>query len=284
MSRIFWLASYPKSGNTWLRVFLANLTSEGSRPVNINEMRTGGTASDRNLCDDAFGVESADMTEEEIERYRPEAYRHLTARSSEILYIKIHDAFTVASAGEPLVPPEVSAGAVYLIRNPLDVAVSFADHLGCTIEAAVEKMGSEKAALSVSRSGLKAQVKQRLLSWSSHVSSWLEQDFIPVHMTRYEDLSLRPIETFTAIARFLGLPGDSDRIRRAVDFSTFEVLREQEQAHGFRERSPKSPSFFRQGRLGVWREALTPEQTARVIDDHGPAMRRFGYLPPADRI
>lgn len=278
MSRIVWLASYPKSGNTWLRIFLANLLRAGSQPIDINEIATAGIASDRRQFDDASGIESSDMTQEEIERYRPEAYRYLAARSPETLYIKIHDAFTCTSAGEPLVPPEVSAGAIYLSRNPLDVAVSYADHFACSIDAAIARLGSETASLSADSGKLKMQLKQSLLSWSSHVSSWLDQRAIAVYLTRYEDMSIRPVETFSAIACFLGLPHDEERVRRAVQFASFEILREQEKAHGFKERSPNAARFFRQGQVGAWRSVLRREQVAKVLQDHGPTMRRLGYV------
>ncbi|MEJ2083836.1 MAG: sulfotransferase, partial [Acidobacteriota bacterium] len=38
MTGIVWLASYPKSGNTWLRAFLMNFLDPGKRPVDINQL------------------------------------------------------------------------------------------------------------------------------------------------------------------------------------------------------------------------------------------------------
>lgn len=59
---IYWLASYPKSGNTWFRVFLANLRREKSEPVDINQLDTNGIASARELFDKMIGLEGADLT------------------------------------------------------------------------------------------------------------------------------------------------------------------------------------------------------------------------------
>ena len=283
MSRIVWLASYPKSGNTWLRAFLANFKRDGDEPININALGVGAGASDRGLFDSALGVESSDMTEEEIECCRPDAYRYLAAQSAETLYLKIHDAYTLTSRGDPLIPADVTSGAIYVTRDPLDVAVSFAHHYSKTLEEAVERIARDTLTVSASTGRLRTQLRQRLLSWSRHVLSWLDQSAIPVHVMRYEDMSLQPIETFTAAVRFLGWAEDVDRVRRAVEFSSFEVLRQQEYSHGFKERL-HGPLFFRQGRPGAWREALTREQVARVIGDHGPVMRRLGYLSESEGV
>jgi hypothetical protein len=278
MSEIVWLASYPKSGNTWLRVFLANFQRDTGQPVEINSLDVGALAVDRKLFDSALGVASSDMTPEEIECCRPEVCRHLAARSAATLYITTHDAYTFTSAGEPLIPADVTRGAIYVARNPLDVAVSFAHHFIKPVEAAVERLGMEHTIGDGAPGRLRTQLRQRLLSWSRHVLSWLDQRIIPVHVMRYEDMSLRPIETFSGAVRFLGWEEDVDRIHRAVMFSSFETLRQQEQSQGFKERQPGVSSFFRQGRAGGWHEVLTEEQVARIISDHGPVMRRLGYL------
>jgi hypothetical protein len=60
--------------------------------------------------------------------------------------------------------------------------------------------------------------------------------------------------------------------------SDFKLLKRQEEKSGFREKGPTSKAFFRKGRVGSWREVLTPNQVQRIISVHHRAMRRFGYL------
>lgn len=278
MSRIVWLASYPKSGNTWLRVFLSNFQRDDGQPVDIDKVDLGIVASARNLFDSALGVESSDMTAKEIDYYRPGVYRHLAAQSAETLYVKVHDAYGSTSAGDPLIPSAATSSTIYVARNPLDVAISFAHHLRESVARTIDRMSDETTSLSTNEGHLSTQLKQRLLSWSEHVSSWLDQRAIPVHLIRYEDMSHRPVETFASAVRFLGWEEDLDRVRRAVAFSSFEILREQESAHGFKEKRSGTESFFRQGRAGAWREVLTEAQVAQIVRDHGPVMRRLAYL------
>lgn len=100
-------------------------------------------------------------------------------------------------------------------------------------------------------------------------------------MVRYEDMLGKPQRTFAGIARFLGLKPPRDRLQRAIRFFSFKVMRGQEDRHGFRENvSVTSDRFFRQGTAGQWKQVLTPEQVARIVNDHRDQMNRFGYVPP----
>ncbi len=273
---IIWLASYPKSGNTWLRIFLTNLRRDAEVPVNINDLDGGPIASDRGLFDNATGIEASDLTFEEIDRLRPEVYEHLAAEAKEVLFLKVHDAYTYGADGRPL----LSAGgsrAIYLIRNPLDVTVAFANHNSRDLDTIIRQMADEEFALSANTGKLPGQLRQRLLSWSAHVLSWVAAP-IPVQVLRYEDMKQQPLKTFTQAAQFAGLPDDPVRVHKAVEFSDFKELQRQEQDHGFRERPPQAESFFREGGWGAWRRELTPEQVARLIRDHRKVMQQFGYL------
>jgi len=98
-SGIIWLASYPKSGNIWLWIFLTNLRRDGEEPVNINELDGGPIASARALFDEATGIESSDLTPEEIDRLRPGVYEQLATGANETLFLKVHDAYTYTTDG-----------------------------------------------------------------------------------------------------------------------------------------------------------------------------------------
>ena len=122
-------------------------------------------------------------------------------------------------------------------------------------------------------------LNQHLLSWSGHVSSWVDQRAFPVHVVRYEDLHERPMAAFTALATCCGLQNKPNSVQLAIERSSFEALQTQELNLGFRERPEKLALFFREGKAAIWREVLSSAQVARIIDDHEPVMERFGYLP-----
>ena len=277
MSSLYWLASYPKSGNTWFRAFLQNLLEDGDKPVVIDELSTGSIASARGWLDETLGFDTADLTQGEIDALRPSVY-NWQHDATELGYHKIHDAYTLLDSGEPLVGIAGTKGALYIVRNPLDVAPSYANHCQCSLDQAIEHMGNPQHCMAQNKRRLTSQVRQQLLTWSEHVRSWLDAPQLNRLVIRYEDMLNHPLATFTAACRFLELPLDQARIKKAIAFSDFKVLSQQEKQHGFKERPPQTQQFFRQGKSGDWRDKLTGEQVARIIQDHGEMMQRLGYL------
>jgi sulfotransferase family protein len=116
-------------------------------------------------------------------------------------------------------------------------------------------------------------------SWSQHVLSWTRKPHRAIYVMRYEDMLHEPKKTFGALARHLLFKPDDAQLADAIDRSSFERLREQEEKDGFRERPEKAERFFREGRTGQWKDVLTPQQVQRIVDAHGEQMQRFGYLP-----
>lgn len=282
MSGIYWLASYPKSGNTWLRVFLANLQQAqdtAAVPADINALETGEIASSRGWLDDLLGFDSADLRPDEIEKLRPTVYRWTAQQeTTQVGYHKIHDAFTYLPGGEPMISLSATLGALYIIRNPLDVAISASHHWGCTLERAITNLAQDDFTLAQYRRGLSSQVAQRLLNWSQHVLSWADAPGLDCCVIRYEDMLDAALPTFTRATGFLGLPADQAAIARAIAHSDFKILSAQEQAQGFKERSHKASRFFRNGRAGGWQDTLSSSQVEQIVSAHGAVMARFGYL------
>jgi aryl sulfotransferase len=275
--RIIWLASYPKSGNTWFRAFLANLLHPMAVPADINELEGGPIASSRQLFDEATGLSSSDLTMDEIEILRPYVYRYIAEKTDDIVFHKIHDAYTRTQEGIPLVPADASKGVLYFVRNPLDVAVSFAHHANSGFPEIARAMADDHYSFCSKTSRLHMQLRQRLLSWSNHINSWVSQSEIPVLVIRYEDMMLNSEETFTKAVAFCGLQYTRDQVCEAISKSSFNELRKQENEKGFRERSPESQVFFRKGRIGSWKEELTQEIADIIVHDHRDMMKRLGY-------
>ena len=275
MGKIIWLASYPKSGNTWLRAFLHNLLRDPPEGYELNRI------DDFTIGDSAIawyvgliGRPPGDWSFEEVGRVRRKAHEAMTRAFPDNVFVKTHNALLADSYG-PMITLELTAGAIYLLRNPLDVAISYSHHLGKTIDETIQILNSSHSG---NPNTLK-NVYQLLGSWSEHVSSWTQRRHPGLHVLRYEDMIERPEATFGAVASFLGLRPPPSRLQRAIERSGFKELRKAEEVQGFKERSDFAERFFREGRAGQWREVLTPEQVQRVVDAHRPVMERFGYLP-----
>lgn len=274
MSGITWLASYPKSGNTWLRVFLANLRAGGAVEADINALGTLQLSA-REVVERQLGWESSEFTSEELEALRGPVQRALARSTSELPPIKTHEVFALPSSGRPRFCAEATRTAIYIVRNPLDVVVSLSHHWGVDFDHAIAVLNDAEARLaSAPPEWLLPQV---LADWSTHVASWADTTVVPVTVLRYEDMLARPRETFVRAARAAGIDAPAEAIERAIEHARFENLQQQEAAKGFREQAA-SRSFFREGRSGTWRGKLEARQVAAIVARHESTMRRFGYL------
>ncbi|MCF4009295.1 sulfotransferase domain-containing protein [Rheinheimera sp. UJ63] len=274
---IFWLASYPKSGNTWTRTFL-NALMRPEQGVDINKLNTGGIASSRSLIENALGLSLEESSSVEIELLRPIAYRFLHQQAQQPEYIKIHDAYVLNVQQQPLFPADAAKGVLYIVRHPYDVAVSFANHNGSSLQEAVDIMCRSDYRMSKSKIRLNSQVEQRLLSWSEHVRSWLDSPH-RVHLMRYEDMQHSSLATFSALASFLEIGADISQIQNAIDACHFNKLKEKELQHGFREKPVKAPQFFRSGKVGEGAERLNKAQKQQLVSCHLHMMQRLDYVP-----
>ena len=177
----------------------------------------------------------------------------------------------------PLVSDKATLGAVYIIRNPLDVAISYAHHWQVSVDEAIGRMGDPDAAVCSKAHKLHFQLRQKLLTWSGHVTSWVDAPEIGVHVIRYEDMLGKPLETFSKAAAFCGLEDDPGPVSRAIRLSSFAEVKKQEREKRFQETPIGVSSFFRRGKAGDFKNLLTAEQIGRIIRDHGDVMTRFGY-------
>jgi hypothetical protein len=284
MNGIYWLSSYPKSGNTWMRVFLNNYLKKSAEPIDINRLERTPLINVRDFFDDALIVESGLLSLDEIDALRPAFYRRYILSRKQISehLCKIHDGFQLLPDSSPIFPADATAGVIYILRNPLDVAISYANHSQIDIDTSIEWMNDETHALSLYPNMQPPQLHQRMFSWSSHVRGWVDQTYLPVHIVRYEDMIASTKATFEAVIRFIGWDVDEENLERSIRFSSFEEVKRQESEHGFNEKPKSVKNFFRKGKAGDWRDTLTPEQIERIIRDHGELMVRFGYLPLPD--
>jgi hypothetical protein len=275
MGNIVWLASYPKSGNTWLRAFLANLVANRSEPVPLADLpRYAVDEADPELFSALAGRPSSELEIGEIAALRPQVHAEIARRAQGTCFVKTHN-MAGRFDDHPLHDWQVSAGAIYVVRNPLDVAVSMTYHFGIGIDEAIERLAADNVATANDA----LFVSQILGSWSMHVKGWADMANASVLVLRYEDLIDKPAKQFAKVAKLVGLGGDRVRIERAVRHAGFQSLASLEKKHGFTEAARSGTRFFRKGRVNEWREALTREQVGRVVEAHREQMRRFGYVP-----
>ena len=275
-ARTVWLASYPKSGNTWVRALLTALLLEEGE-LDINRLGHGPIASARWQLEHYTGLISSDLTASETAALRPLADTAMNAQLIDSHYRKIHDSLFSGADGGPIVPVEATLGAVYIVRDPRDVAVSFAHHADRDVQWVVERMCDAGMTFEHSLKRIGGQVHQHLGGWSHHVRSWTEHELFPVTVVRYEDLHADPAAQLKRVAAVGELEATQQKIAASVEATRFERLRAQEQQDGFRERAGVERRFFRRGEAGSWQEELPSELAGQLVEHHGRTMRRLGY-------
>ncbi len=262
-----------------MRMMLASLLAGGAE-IDINQIAHDCSVASFPEMDEFLGVESSELTCQEIADARPALHAEILAcSSSPLLLRKVHDRYWRTASGQPAFSGTVTRGAVYLVRDPRDVAVSYAHHRGLPVDEIIRMMMDPAMELARAQHSCKRQLPQPLGTWSGHVSSWMEQRELPILVLRYEDLKTDPQAGLRAAAGLLGIAANEEQIQAAVKATEFEVLRAQEAAAGFRERRPESTApFFRRGVSGDWRGSLSPSQQERIAADHQKMMERFQYL------
>lgn len=271
---IIWLASYPKSGNTWMRIFLANYLMNTKEPMPINQVHRFGMGDTIAKTYQMVAGGPFDSNDPQvILPLREKVLRGIVANNADINFVKTHnicrDAF-----GVQLIPEKFTRSSIYILRNPLDMVLSYARHHDLTPKDAVHAIGHSDNATS----GDEQAVATFLGSWSEHVNSWTTRAAYPQLVVRYEDLLKGPEAHFTKVLEHIGVPVEEERLKRAIKHASFKEVKRQEKKHGFIEKSAAAESFFTSGKAGGWKSELSEELADQIRSDHRATMKRYGYL------
>ncbi len=276
---IVWLASYPKSGNTWTRAFLNNLLkllrgeSTGEHDINeLGDFTIWDLSAKR--YEELLGKPILEASLEEIAAVRPKVQEEVAHSVEGLSFVKTHNAL-VSDRGYPAINFSVTSGAIYIVRNPLDVAVSFSHHFNSPLDDAIELMGEDDNETEVTKN----TAYEIYGSWSQNVETWTRKPHRAIYVMRYEDMLETPQETFGALARHLLMTPSPQQLDAAIEMSSFERLKAQEDEKGYVEKPEKAERFFRAGRAEQWREVLSRSQVRRIVRRHKTQMKRFGYYP-----
>jgi hypothetical protein len=275
---ILWIASYPRSGNTWMRIFLYCLRKsmgggDSAEAIRLEDVRSFERSDVLLPHYERLAGRALDPMSSMIARLRPKVQMEIAQTNKGIVSVKTHNAF-LSDRGFPLINPQASAGAVYMVRNPLDIAISYAELRDQPIDLTIDQMA---------KSGFAGWGKDTAYwasgSWSENVKSWTEPAHAIVLVVRYEDMVSTPTETFASVARHIRLAPTNAELTRAIEMASFQTLQAAERDQGFTERPERARIFFREGRVGQWRDRFTPDQVSRVVEAHGEMMAKFNYLP-----
>ena len=258
--QIVWLASYPKSGNTWVRLFL-DAYFLGDLDINEIVCSVGDDGIQRYNVGDGSPIHAWPVDIQQLAR--PMAMlrtvtSYLTMPDPKPpLFVKTHQANVIAN-GVELLPEALTKAMVYLVRDPCDVMPSFANHIGVDHADATEKMQNKYQLLAAAE----YRVADYLSSWDAHVEAAMTAKHHNTFIVRYEDLRADPVTWFTRILEHSGVDPDPERVRAAAELTELSKLRKREQDEGFKEGSEKAKEqFFNTGQVG---KKINPMHRARL--------------------
>lgn len=284
-----WCASYPKSGNTWVRALLGGLLGDGN--VMISNLAGHSSGNDQRAIFREFGISPSVLSDSIANEFMTAVGESVALRSEQPVFRKTHNEFSGDQANASTHALSTPCKALYIVRDPRAVAVSVAHHMGYTQSEAVEMM--KIGPIEIAKQKFKAlpgfltedrfktrgcQVAFDWGTWSSNVTSWSTQNAVPVLVIKYEDLSADTLGEASRIVEWLELDVSDSTLKEAVESSSFERLAVQEMYQGFVEAASSDRPFFRRGSVDSWREELPIDLQNRVVADHGTVMRKLGYL------
>lgn len=265
---INWLASYPKSGNTWVRALInAYVYSD----IDINNIKVTGSDLNSLMVQASTFANVKDMSPIDVAYLRYSSLlNHIAAGIVDPLILKTHNA-NIQVFDVRLIPIRLTKSAVYLIRDPRDIVISYASHMGVDIDVAIDRMNDPQFTLVRN----KETICHFPSSWSENVHTWINAKF-DVTVIKYEDLLKKTEDKLETILTTFGFDIDTDKINKAVDLCNFNRLKKQEEDNDFREAG--IGKFFNRGTSSHWKDILTDKQAGLIESHHYDMMLHHGYL------
>jgi len=279
---IVWIASFPKSGNTWLRMFLKSYFLKENETFSLDNSKNDSfkvnNFPNEKMLDD-FKIDYTKFENIAKNWGSLQSYINLNSQTN---YLKTHSAMCTIGPYK-FTNAEHTKGGIYLIRDPRDVLVSYSHHLGLDYEKTYELI-SGKYHFEYPNSKIKdgIQYKRALIgNWSDHYNSWKSYKFTKILIIKYEDMINDKYNTFLKILEYLkkidSFKIDENKIKNSLKQTEFSELKNLEKKFGFIEKQ-KGDFFFRVGKMNEWKKHLPKEIANKIEKNFEKEMKELGYL------
>ena len=279
---IIWLASYPKSGNTFLRSILG--TYFFSKDGNFSFDQVYKIAQFPSLFH--FNEINVDINniEQTMGNY-VNVQNNLNLKNKSKKFFKTHSAFFYNKINNSIFSnPENSLCAVYIVRDPRNVVTSYAHHYSIDIDEAFNQISDKE--LFLKKTNLHPDVF--ISSWSLNYLSWKKAG-IPVLLIKYEDLIKNTKEKLIEVFNFFQTFGmskslyDEKKLDNVIKSTQFNNMQKLEKEVGFKEsvldkKTNKKKPFFNLGPSNNWKNTLDLNLTNKIEKAFSKEMEELGYL------
>ena len=275
MHKNIFLASYPKSGNTWLRSIIGNFYNF-DKEFSLNDLKSIPLLSIKKHFSEFENIVYVNKNElhfDWISQNIIKCQNLLNNKPNHLNIFKTHSARHKNFTNET-----VNAGFIYIVRDPRDIIVSLKNFSGKEIDKTIDEFLFSKS-LMITTNG----AQELLSTWELNVHSLLNYNSVSRLIIKYEDLKLNPKEIILNIKEFLNKIHslninlrDQD-IDKIVENTNFNNLKKLEEKNGFDEASNYS-KFFRSGKSSQWKDVLTNTQINLIEKNLKSLMRYFNYI------
>ena len=287
---IFWIASYPKSGNTLIRSILTSLFFTEDGLFNFDLLKNIPIIEDTinlNFIKETNADDYSNIHELKIlSKYwlKMQSKENLDF-NGDFLFVKTHHAL-VEAFSYPFTSESQTRGIIYIVRDPRDIVVSYSHHFNISIEQSTNQLINSSNALSW-RDGTNLFLNKKkplplLKSWDFNYESWTDNNFnCPFLLIRYEDLISEKLKTIKSIINFFEenygfkFHNLNEKTENILSSTNFQALQNNEKKFGFSE--GVNEKFFRKGTSNQWQDILKKDQILKIEKNFYYLMEKIGY-------
>jgi hypothetical protein len=277
---IIWLASYPKSGNTWVRSLLSAYYYSKNGDFSFELLKNIGLYPQKKYFDIKINKPG------EINSYWSISQKKIINKKKTI-FLKTHNSLLVLN-GKNFTKPEYTLGIIYVVRDPRNVITSLKNHYDLDYEQSLDFMLNEKKYIYDIREKNDYSDFHFLSSWSNHYKSWINNNLFKRMVIKYEDLEKDTYKTLKNLITYInGLYQvnekiDEIKINNCIKTTSFEILKHKEKKEGFSEnvyseKTKKKIDFFHLGSKNKWREVVPKEFHEKINNIFKEDLKNLKY-------
>jgi len=277
---IIWLASYPKSGNTWVRSLLSAYYYSKNGDFSFELLKNIGLYPQKKYFDIKINKPG------EINSYWDISQKKIIRKKKKII-LKTHNSL-LALNGKNFTKPEYTLGVIYIVRDPRNVVTSLKNHYDLDYEQSLDFMLNEKKYIYDIREKNDYSDFHFLSSWSNHYKSWINNNLFKRMVIKYEDLEKNTYKTLKNLITYInGLYQVNEKINEikinnCIKTTSFEILKYKEKKEGFSEnvyseKTKKKIDFFHLGSKNKWREVVPKEFHEKINNIFKEDLKNLKY-------
>ncbi len=263
---IIWIASYPKSGNTYVRSFLSSYYYSNKGKFDFELL-----LNIKQFPALSYSSKKAYTFLDAANNWIPNQKNFFN--KDKFYFLKTHNSLE-EYFGKKFTTSSETAGAIYIVRDPRNVILSMCNHYSLNLDEAYAKMVDNNSSLSFKTADSDYSNFTFLGKWSDHYWSWKNNISFKTLIIRYEDLRDNTHEEFKKILNFIeDLKGtknniDEKKMINSIDSTSFSNLKNKEKLYGFGEsafsKDGKSINFFNLGFKNRWEKLLSKEMSNKI--------------------